>query len=80
MIFLLYVFVKALEVMQRDLGMEHSRTMIVRRNLTIARPFLLQIPRSLPPASQIPAMPAKPVFEKPSLKKGKKKTKKKSKK
>ena len=59
--------------MQKELGMEHSRTIIVRRNLSIARAFLFQIPRSLPDASLRPAVPPKPVFEKPSTKKKSKK-------
>ena len=64
--------------MQAKLGMEHSRTIIVRRNLSIARSFILQIPRSLPAANLIPPPPPKPEFEKPSTKKkGKKGGKKK---
>lgn len=72
----LELFSKALEVFQVQLGMEHPRTTIVRRNLDLAHKLLIDQPRALP---KLPAKPLKVEWENPNTKKKKKKKAKKKK-
>ena len=75
-----FLFLQSLGVIQRTLGMEHPRAVVLRRNVSLARTALLRLPRTLPDASRLPPLPEPPVFNPPAAKKAKKAGKKSKKK